>query len=138
MTLKEIKNKVIEIIADKVYFSAKEIQESTRFKEDLGTDSLDDIELVMEFEREFGIKIPDEEMLTVSSTVRTVGEAIDEICQKLGVSFCKQQQSEVDLEEEMDKYYDSPLWDGDNVSWMTYTRIARHFYELGLNARKEE
>lgn len=50
----------------------------------------------------------------------------------------KQEQLEVDLEKEMDNDYDSPLWDGETVSWMTYTRIARHFYEFGLNARKEE
>lgn len=59
-----------------------------------------------------------------------------------GVLVCitslQQEQPEVDLEKEMDKFYDSPLWEGENVSWMTYTRIARHFYELGLNARKEE
>ena len=43
----------------------------------------------------------------------------------------QQKQPQVDLEKELDTYYDSPLWDGEPVSWMTYTRIARHFYELG-------
>ena len=50
----------------------------------------------------------------------------------------KQEQPEVDLEQELDAYYDSPLWDGEPVSWMTYTRIAHHFYKLGLSARKED
>lgn len=131
MTRKEIKNKVIEIIADKVYFSVKEIQEGTRFKEDLGTDSLDDIELLMEFEHKFGIKIPDEDM----STVRTVGEVIDGICQKLGVSICKQQQPEVKLEDEIHtraiKLHTAPCYE-------ELRDFAIHFYELGLNARKEK
>lgn len=50
----------------------------------------------------------------------------------------QQKQPQIDLEKELTTYYDSPLWDGEPVSWMTYTRIARHFYELGLNAKKEE
>lgn len=47
----------------------------------------------------------------------------------------QQEQPQVDLEKELDIYYDSPLWDGEPVSWMTYTRIARHFYELGLKSK---
>ena len=47
------------------------------------------------------------------------------------IDFLQQEQPKVDLEKELDTYYDSPLWDGEPVSWMTYTRIARHFYELG-------
>lgn len=50
----------------------------------------------------------------------------------------QQEQPEVDLEKELDAYYDSPLWDGESVSWMTYTRIARHFWNKGYNAGKEE
>jgi len=51
------------------------------------------------------------------------------------IDSLQQEQPEVDLEEELDTYYDSPLWDGEPVSWMTYTRIARHFYELGLKTK---
>lgn len=144
MTREEIKNRVFEIIADKIGVSICEIQESTRFKEDLGTDSLDDIELIMEFEREFDIKIPDEEMIRVC----TVGEAINGICQKLGVSICKKQRSKVDLDEEVHRFFEEcievhevPLYGKVKervISVDCYEIIARHFYSLGLNARKEK
>lgn len=81
MTREEIKNKVVAIVADKTCFSVSEIQESTRFKADLGTDSLDNIELLMEFERVFGIKIPDEEMMGVV----TVGDVINGLAARFGV-----------------------------------------------------
>ena len=51
------------------------------------------------------------------------------------IDSIQQEQPKVDLEKELDTYYDSPLWDGELVSWMTYTRIARHFYELGLKTK---
>lgn len=128
MTRKEIKNRVFEIIADKIGVSVHEIQESTRFKEDLGTDSLDDVELLFEFEYEFGIVIPDEE----TATVCTVGEAIDGICQEVGVSICKKQQLEVDLEKDIARF---ALNGGTGDNTPTIGEVARHFYELGLNAR---
>ena len=81
MTREEIKNKVVAIVADKIGFSVNEIEESTRFKVDLGTDSLDDIELLMEFERVFGIKIPDEEMFNIV----TVGDVINGLAARFGV-----------------------------------------------------
>lgn len=81
MTREEIKNKVVGIVADKIGFPVSEIKESTRFKADLGTDSLDDIELLMEFERVFGIKIPDEEM----TGVVTVGDVINGLAARFGV-----------------------------------------------------
>ncbi len=81
MTHEEIKTKVIEIVASKMGFLQSEISESTSFKADLGTDSLDEVELLMEFEYVFGIKIPDEEM----TRVETVGDAINGIAEKLGV-----------------------------------------------------
>lgn len=95
MTREGIKNKVMAIIADKIGFSASEIKEDTSFKYDLGTDSLDEVEIVMEFEREFGITIKDEELMSVGK----VGEAIDVICKKLDVPICKQQKPEVDFED---------------------------------------
>lgn len=81
MTREEIKNKVIEIVTSKIGFFQNEISESTRFKADLGTDSLDDIELLMEFERVFGIKIPDEEMMGIV----TVGDVINGLAARFGV-----------------------------------------------------
>ena len=82
MTRKEIKNRVIEIVSNKICIDQNEICESTRFREDLGTDSLDDVELLMEFELVFGIKIPDEEMFKIVK----VGDVIDGLCQRLGVT----------------------------------------------------
>jgi acyl carrier protein len=81
MTREEIKNKVVAIVADRIGFPVSEIKESTRFNEDLGTDSLDDIELLMEFEHAFGIKIPDEEMFNIV----TVGDVINGLAKKLVV-----------------------------------------------------
>ena len=52
------------------------------------------------------------------------------------IDSLQQEQPEVDLEKELDTYYDSPLWDGEPVSWMTYTRIARHFAEWGAEHLK--
>lgn len=48
----------------------------------------------------------------------------------------KSKQPEVDLEKEMDNYYDSPQWEGEDVSWMTYARIARHFADWGAEHLK--
>ena len=53
--------------------------ETANFTNDLGADSLDTVELLMEFERVFGIKIPDEE----TSTIATVADAIDKVREKL-------------------------------------------------------
>lgn len=82
MTRKEIKNRVIEIVSNKIGFDKNKIYESTRFKEDLGTDSLDDVELLMEFERAFTIVIPDEEMFKIVN----VGDVIDRLCKRLGAT----------------------------------------------------
>ncbi len=138
MTREEIKNKVTAIVDDKMGFPANRIKENTSFKYDLGTDSLDEVELVMEFERKFNIRISDEEIVNVS----TVGEAIDVICQKLDVSICKQQQSEVDLKEEFHRWLskEKEEYGGEIPPYGEYGLfgIARHFYELGLNTRKKE
>ena len=82
MTRKEIKKRVIEIVSNKIGFDQNEICESTRFIEDLGTDSLDVVELLMEFERAFKIVIHDEEMFKIVK----VGDVIDGLCQRLGVT----------------------------------------------------
>jgi len=71
----DIAAKVKEIIIDKLGVDESEIQPNARFIEDLGADSLDSVELIMKFEEEFGIEIPD----TDSEKIKTVQNAIDYI-----------------------------------------------------------
>ena len=79
MTEEEIVKQVKAIIVDKLGVEESEVTESASFTNDLGADSLDTVELLMEFERVFGIKIPDEE----TSTIATVKDAIDKVKEKL-------------------------------------------------------
>lgn len=79
MTEEEIVKQVKAIIVDKLGVEESEVTESANFTNDLGADSLDTVELIMEFERVFGIKIPDEE----TSTIATVKDAIDKVKEKL-------------------------------------------------------
>ena len=79
MTEEEIVKQVKAIIVDKLGVEESEVTESANFTNDLGADSLDTVELLMEFERVFGIKIPDEE----TSTIATVKDAIDRVKEKL-------------------------------------------------------
>lgn len=79
MTEEEIVKQVKAIIVDKLGVEESEVTESANFTNDLGADSLDSVELLMEFERVFGIKIPDEE----TSTIATVKDAIDKVKEKL-------------------------------------------------------
>ena len=79
MTEEEIVKQVKAIIVDKLGVEESEVTESANFSNDLGADSLDTVELLMEFERVFGIKIPDEE----TSTIATVKDAIDKVKEKL-------------------------------------------------------
>lgn len=64
--------RIKEIIADKLMLDPEEVTEEASFVDDLGADSLDIVELIMEFEDEFGIEIPEEDV----ENIRTVGEAI--------------------------------------------------------------
>lgn len=57
----EIKVKIKEIIADKLVADAEDVKDETNLSNDLGMDSLDAVELVMEFEKEFDIRIDDDE-----------------------------------------------------------------------------
>jgi len=68
-----IENKVIEIISEQMGVDKSEITRETSFINDLNADSLDTVELVMEFEDEFDMSIPDEE----AEKIQTVGAAID-------------------------------------------------------------
>ena len=70
--MSEIANKVKSIIVDKLGVDEKEVTPTASFTNDLGADSLDTVELIMEFEKEFNIAIPDEQ----SEKIATVGDAI--------------------------------------------------------------
>ena len=72
-------DKIKEIIIDKLGVDNGKITEEAKFIEDLGADSLDTVELIMQFEEEFGIEIPDEE----AEGLLSVGQVIDYITNKL-------------------------------------------------------
>ena len=76
----EIFNKVKKIIIDHLGAEEAKIVDSANFIDDLGADSLDQVELVMAFEEEFGIEIPDEaaeHITTVGSAVKHIAESIN-------------------------------------------------------------
>ena len=70
--MSEISERVKAIIVDKLGVSDAEVTPEATFQHDLGADSLDTVELIMEFEKEFGISIPDDQ----SEKIQTVGDAI--------------------------------------------------------------
>ena len=70
--MSEIAAKVKAIIVDKLGVDENEVTETASFTNDLGADSLDTVELIMEFEKEFNIAIPDDQ----AEKIGTVGEAI--------------------------------------------------------------
>ena len=70
--MSQIAEKVKEIIVDKLGVDESEVTNDASFTNDLGADSLDTVELIMEFENEFGISIPDDQ----AENIQTVGEAI--------------------------------------------------------------
>ena len=80
MEYAEIVSKVKAIIVDKLGVEPSEVTETANFTNDLGADSLDTVELLMEFEKVFCVKIPDEE----TSGIATVKDAIDKVAEKLG------------------------------------------------------
>ena len=73
-------DKVKDIIMDKLGVGADEITLEASFTDDLGADSLDTVELVMAFEKEFNVEIPDEDAEKLTS----VGDAIKYLNEKLG------------------------------------------------------
>ena len=80
MTEAEIEAKVIDIVAEQMGVDKSEIGRETSFTNDLNADSLDTVELVMEFEDEFELSIPDEE----AEKIQTVGQAIEYINKAIG------------------------------------------------------
>lgn len=73
--MSEVAEKVKAIIVDKLGVEASEVTPEASFTNDLGADSLDTVELIMEFEKEFGISIPDDK----AETIQTVQDAINYI-----------------------------------------------------------
>ena len=70
--MSEIADRVKAIIVDKLGVDEDKVTETASFTTDLGADSLDTVELIMEFEKEFDLNIPDDK----AETIQTVGDAI--------------------------------------------------------------
>ena len=71
--MSDIASKVKEIIVDKLGVDESEVVEDASFTNDLGADSLDTVELIMEFEKEFDVSIPDDQ----AENIQTVGQAVE-------------------------------------------------------------
>jgi acyl carrier protein len=76
----DIFDRVKKVTVEELDVKAEEVNMESSFTDDLGADSLDVVELVMAFEDEFGIDIPDEEV----GEIKTVGKAVDYISKKVG------------------------------------------------------
>ncbi len=74
----DIESKVHEIIVENLGVNESDISRDASFTDDLGADSLDTVELIMEFEKEFDLTIPDEE----AEQIETVGDAVDYLNEK--------------------------------------------------------
>lgn len=70
--MSDVHSKVVTIIVDKLGVEAIEVTSDASFTNDLGADSLDTVELIMEFEKEFNIAIPDDQ----AENIQTVGDAV--------------------------------------------------------------
>ncbi|MDE6333684.1 MAG: acyl carrier protein [Muribaculaceae bacterium] len=73
--MSETANRVAAIITDKLGLSPEQVTPEAAFTTDLGADSLDTVELIMDFEKEFDIEIPDED----AQNIKTVQDAVDYI-----------------------------------------------------------
>ena len=78
--MSEVKQKVVEIIVNKLSVEESKVTENAHFINDLGADSLDTVELIMEFEKQFSVEIPDED----AKDIATVGDAIKFLENNLG------------------------------------------------------
>ena len=71
-------NKIVEIVIDKLGVDANKVTPEAKFIDDLGADSLDTVELIMQFEEEFGIEIPDEDaekILSINQALNYINTA---------------------------------------------------------------
>lgn len=73
--MSEISSKVAEIVVEKLGVDQESVVETASFTNDLGADSLDTVELIMEFEKAFDVQIPDED----AEKITTVGDAVNYI-----------------------------------------------------------
>ncbi|HIE08690.1 MAG TPA: acyl carrier protein [Armatimonadetes bacterium] len=80
MTREEVLEKVRDIVCEILKVEREKVTEDATFADDLNADSLDQVELVMKFEEEFGIEVPEGD----AEKIRTVGEAVDYILKKKG------------------------------------------------------
>lgn len=71
----EVKERIINLLGDRLGINELEIKETSDFIADLGVDSLDMIEIVMDIEKEFGLKVKDEEI----PEIKTVGDLVDKV-----------------------------------------------------------
>ena len=78
--MSDIAQRVSQIIVDKLGVDETEVKTEASFTKDLGADSLDTVELIMEFEKEFNISIPDEQ----AENIQTVGQAVDYLYSQVG------------------------------------------------------
>ena len=74
----DVKEKVIEIVCEQLNAKKEDVKMETSFINDLGADSLDTVELVMEFEERFDVEIPDSD----AEKIRTIGDAVSYISEK--------------------------------------------------------
>ena len=80
MDMSELDDKVRDIIVEELGVERDKVTDDASFMEDLGADSLDTVELVMAFEKEFDVDIPDED----AEKLRTVGDALSYLHEKMG------------------------------------------------------
>jgi len=80
--VKAVEEQVRQIICEKLSVKPEQVNPATSFVNDLGADSLDTVELVMEFEDKFGMQIPDEE----AEKIQTVGDAVQYIVDHQGTA----------------------------------------------------
>jgi acyl carrier protein len=78
--MSDLEEKVKDIIVEELGVEREKLTNEASFMEDLGADSLDTVELVMAFEKEFDVDIPDEE----AEKLRTVGDALKYLHEKMG------------------------------------------------------
>ena len=71
--MSEVQDKVVEIVCNQLTVNKEDVTPDSSFVEDLGADSLDTVELVMAFEEEFGLEIPDDE----AENITTIKSAVD-------------------------------------------------------------